>query len=364
LNPKAALVKGLTFFFLSLSFMPAPVAEDRGCRPELASATEPGLVRSPARVLIIPLLRKDQDSGESERWPEQPAAQIEAFYRARFSAQVTRLRDIRVWDDYHRQAGLLMQRSRPFDRVILIGHGGFDGPILNDRILRNTLSLEGDERKAIRVVEAQPGIEETFTVTYNINQNREFSGFMDKRWKELSRMDPAEARKILIRKERKLQSLDTACFERQCPAGILAAIPNAADRETKREVCESVCRNPLFVSRLSDELAPDRFRSFARSLRSLVQPNGLIVLGMCNPGSSAPENESPWDVGATLVHSNLASGPHETYVHLLAAATGRTVAGPIGKTSAEDVVNRITLYEERRPQRYLRIIAPTSHCAP
>ncbi|MGX2040323.1 hypothetical protein ACWJKU_09335 [Methylocaldum sp. MU1018] len=350
----------LAFFLLFPLFLPAPVAGETRCQSESVR------VRPPARVLIIPLLREDPESAENERWPERPAAQIDAFYRARFSARVTWMRDIRTWEDYYRQAALLMRRSPPFDRVVFIGHGGFDGPILSNRIVQNTLIREGREAKASRVAETQPGIEETFSVTYDIDQNREFSRFMNQRWKELSRKDPSEARNILTSLERKLAPLDAACLERQCSAANLASAPSNADREIQRAACESVCRSPLFVSRISEDLAPERFRNFAQSLRSLVEPNGLIMLGMCNPGSRVPEpeQESPWDVGGALVHSALASGPHQTYVHLLAAATGRTVAGPIGKTSAEDVVSRITLFEERRPQRYLRIVASAASCAP
>jgi hypothetical protein len=363
LNRKPTVFDGLVVLFLLLPLLSVPRAEERQCQPGSAPAASTH-VRAPTRVLIIPLLRKDPDSQESERWPEHPAAQIEAFYRTRFSAQVTRLRDIRAWDDYYRKAGQVMQRSARFDRVIFIGHGGFDGPVLNGRVVQNALTVEGDDAKATRIIEAQPGLEENFTVTYNVSQNREFSRFMESNWKQLSRKDPADIRNILMTKEQRLQPLDTACLARQCSAATLTSIPNDADRDIKRTACESICRVPLFVSRSFDELGPERFQNFVRSLRSLVEPNGLIMLGMCNPGSSVPERESPWDVGGTLVHSSLASGPHQTYVHLLAAATGRTVAGPIGKTSAEDVVERVTLYEERRPQRYLRIIAPPGRCAP
>jgi len=358
LNPKSIVVDGLAALFLLLSLLSVPVAEERSCRPESVH------VRSPARVLIIPLLRMDRDSGESERWPEQPAAKIETFYRTRFSAQITWLRNIRLWEDYYRQTGLLTRQSASFDRIIFIGHGGFDGPILNSQIVRNTLTVEGDEAKATRIVVAQPGIEEVFTVTYSINQSREFSRYMDRHWKELARKDPTEIRNILTAEERRLQPVDPACLERQCSSAMLASVPNDPDRDLKRAICETTCRVPLFVVRSSDEVAPARFENFVRSLRSLIAPGGLILLGMCNPGSRVPERESPWDVGGALVHSNLASGPHQTYIHLLGAATGRTVAGPIGKTSAEDVVNRIRRFEERRPQRYLRIIAPAERCAP
>ncbi len=321
-------------------------------------------LRPPGRILIIPLLRKDPDSAESERWAERPAAEIEAFYRTRFSAQVRWLRGVRTWEDFYRQADELRQRPGLFDRVILIGHGGFDGPILNGQIVQNALTIEGDHAKATRVFEAQPGLAEIFTLTYDSKQAPEFSRFMESHWNELSRKDATEIRKILTNKERRLQPLDTECVARQCPPGSLAAIPNDADRDIRRGACESICRVPLFTLHAFEAPFSDRFWNFVQTLRSLVHPNGSILLGMCNPGSKVPEREAPWEIGGVLVHSKLASGPHETYVHLLAAATARTVAGPVGKTSAEDVVDRVIRFEEGRSQRYLRIVAQNGRCTP
>jgi hypothetical protein len=349
-------VAGLIFLFLP--FLSAPIAEERRCKPDSVLATPP------SKILIIPLLRKDPDSAESERWAERPAAEIEAFYRTRFSAQIRRLRGIRVWEDFYREADKLTQRPGLFDRVILIGHGGFDGPVLNGQIIQNALTIEGDHAKATRIFEAQPGLAEIFTLTYDPKQHPEFSRFMENHWNELSRKDTTEIRKVLTNTERRLQPLDAACMARQCPPDSLAAIPNDADRDIRRGACESICRVPLFTLHAFEAPLPDRFRHFVQTLRLLVHPNGSILLGMCNPGSKVPERESPWEIGGVLVHSKLASGPHETYVHLLAAATERTVAGPIGKTSAEDVVDRIPRFEEGRPQRYLRIVVPDRRCPP
>lgn len=355
MNRTSTVVAGLIFLFLP--FFLALAAEERRCKPESA-------LRPPGRILVIPLLRKDSDSAESERWAERPAAEIEAFYRTRFSAQVHWLRGVRVWEDFYRRADKLTQRQDLFDRVILIGHGGFDGPVLNGQIVQNTLTIEGDHAKATRIFEAQPGLAEIFTLTYDLKQNPEFSRFMESHWNELSRKDTTEIRNVLTNKERRLQPLDAACMARQCPPGSLAAIPNDVDRDIRRSACESICRVPLFMLHAFEAPIPDRFRNFVQTLRSLVHPNGSILLGMCNPGSKVPERESPWEIGGVLVHSKLASGPHETYVHLLAAATERTVTGPVGKTSAEDVVDRVIRFEEGRPQLYLRIVVPAQRCTP
>ncbi|MEN8261406.1 MAG: hypothetical protein ABFS02_12640 [Pseudomonadota bacterium] len=156
----------------------------------------------------------------------------------------------------------------------------------------------------------------------------------------------------------RLQPLDQACYQRHCSTEQLAAAQEPQQREVMLKTCDFVCREPLLQFWVSDEISFEQFFLFAKSLQSLVREDGLIMVGVCNPGSPAVKGETRLETEGMLVHSTLTGGPHESYVHLLAAATGRTVAGPIGKTSAEDVVNRIKLLEDNRPQRYLCIVAP------
>jgi hypothetical protein len=46
------------------------------------------------------------------------------------------------------------------------------------------------------------------------------------------------------------------------------------------------------------------------------------------------------------------------YVHLVSTVTGRVTAGPIGDSSAEDIVNRVIMFESGRPQYNLCIVEP------
>jgi hypothetical protein len=66
------------------------------------------------------------------------------------------------------------------------------------------------------------------------------------------------------------------------------------------------------------------------------------------------------DKSEFLINSTLAGGPHQSYVHLVSAATGRITAGPIGESSAEDIVNQIIMFETSRPQHKLCIVAPAA----
>jgi hypothetical protein len=61
-----------------------------------------------------------------------------------------------------------------------------------------------------------------------------------------------------------------------------------------------------------------------------------------------------------LINSTLAGGPFQSYVHLVSSTTGRVIAGPIGESSAEDLVNRIILFETNQPQHYLCVVSNKS----
>lgn len=307
-------------------------------------------VQEPQRVLIVPLLRKMKDSAESERWPENPAARIAALYRDTYRAQVVWLREVREWEDYYDQIDGLLRQSAIFDRVIFVGHGGFDGPILNQAVFRQ--SFEANARGGVlsRGIETQPGVQQSLAITYDTPSNPAFSDYIATHWRELLALD-TDPVPILSDLEARLQPVDASCSNRCLAEASAAGVDRLA-------ACDSICRDALFTTRWALEAAPERFWLFADKLRSLVAARGLILLGFCNPGSMAYEGEHTWDSDGLLVHSSLAGGPHETYVHLLAAATGRTAAGPIGKTSADDIVARIGMLERSRFQRYLRIVAP------
>ena len=330
----------------------------RTCQVGYERLSQLQIVRPPTRVLLVPLLRRNPGTGESERWPELPAARIEAFYRSRFKAEVVWLPNVRVWNDYYRQIGPWLQRPPRFDRVIFIGHGGFDGPVLNEEVLKQDLTIKGTRGKIDRVAESQPGLQEVLTITYDTSQNQAFSEYLASRWQELVQAKPADVFQILKQLENRLQPLDHACFERHCSEVQLAEAPNEDAREIRLSACESICRTPLFVLKSDDQIAPEQFSLFANSLRSLVKRDGLIFFGECNPGTVVAKTDLPNDVYGTLIHSALAGGPYESYVDLLAAATGRTAAGPIGESSAKDIVDRIMMLENDRPQRYLCIITP------
>ncbi|MGR8980453.1 MAG: hypothetical protein ACU84H_10240 [Gammaproteobacteria bacterium] len=345
------------FLFLFVLGMWAGQADSRAirfesCRPNVTLSQLP-VRHSPKRVLLVPLLSRDPYINQSDRWPEQPAFALASFYRQKFHAEVKLMRSVRRWKDYYRQAEIL-QNSAPFDRVIFISHGGFDGPVLKNSAYWHNLTIKDGKGELIQLSEAQPGLKNVVKITYDVGNNQKFSDFMAARWQELETMTNKEIRQWLKEVERNIQPLDQACYDRYCSADKLASGP-AELVESRRDLCQTVCRKALFEIKSYSESSHERFALFTDSLKSLTPTNGLIFFGTCNPGSADPETDPYLDDPEFLIDSTLFGGPHKTYVHLINVATGRAAAGPIGNSSAEDIVNRVEMLENNHPQRFLCI---------
>ncbi len=329
------------------------------CRSFYGRLSELKLQQPPRRVLLVPLLSKEPHTTESPRWSEQPARTLEAFYRNRFNADVTQLRDVWSWTDYYQQVEQILRQSPPFDRVMFISHGGFDGPVLTNAVFWQDFQVTGSKAKFLQFSESQPGLKNVLSITYDTEKNPVFSDYMASRWHELAEMKSTEIWRLLKELEKQLQPLNRACFQRYCSPEQLATIPEP-QREYQLNFCEIICREPLFEQKISVEISPERFFHFTKSLSSLVSADGLIFFGACNPGSAAPEKIAEPDKTEFLINSSLGGGPHLSYVHLVSAATARVTAGPIGNSSAEDIVNRIVMFETGHSQQNLCIAAPAA----
>ncbi|WP_024300057.1 hypothetical protein [Methylomicrobium lacus] len=316
-------------------------------------------LQRPQRVLLIPLLSKDPHSTESPRWSEQPARTLKAFYRNQFHADVTVLRDLWSWPDYYREVEQVAEQAPPFDRVVFISHGGFDGPVLKNAVFWQKLEITGNTGKLLQLSEAQPGLENAMSITYDTRKNTVFSDYMATRWPEMAPMKSSDTFHLLKGLEKQLQPLDHACYARYCAPERLASQPERL-RPYLLDSCELICREPLFEQKTAAEISEERFFRFTKSLASLTKENGLIFFGACNPGSAASMKTREHDETELLINSTIAGGPHRSYVHLVSAATGRIAAGPIGQSSADDIINRVTLFENNRAQRNLCIASPSA----
>jgi hypothetical protein len=198
------------------------------------------------------------------------------------------------------------------------------------------------------------------SITYDTKKNRIFSDYMASHWPDLAPMNFSDIWHLLTGLEKQLLPLDSACFQRNCSPDRIATMLGQ-QLEYQRYLCELFCRESLFQLKTSVEISPERFFHFTKSLSSLVTADGLIFFGACNPGSAAPKKAVEWDETELLINSTLAGGPHKSYVHLVSAATGRITAGPIGESGAEDIVNRIIMFEtSHHPQHNLCIAAPAA----
>ncbi len=329
------------------------------CETSHSRSNDLRLQQPPRRVLLVPLLSRGPHTTENPRWPEQPARTLKAFYRNRFNADVTQLRDVWSWTDYYRQVEQIMQQQPPFDRVMFIGHGGFDGPILKNAVFWQNFKVTGSKGELIQYSEAQPGLKNVLSITFDAEKNRIFSDYMISHWSEFAPMKSTDIWHQLKGLEKQLQPLNHICYQQYCSPNQLAT-NTEQQREYRLNLCELICREPLFEQKTAVELSPERFFHFTNSLSSLVTADGLIFFGACNPGSAAPEKVVEKDETGLLINSTLAGGPHKSYVHLVSAATDHIIAGPVGQSSAEDIVNRIIMFETGRPQYNLCIVTPAT----
>jgi hypothetical protein len=344
---------------LGTGMAPAGEAPDRpACRTGNGLAA-PGVPRA---VLLVPLLKGSPEDREPETWPNHPVAQLAGFYRGRFRAETTRLLGIRTWNGFLDKARRLKEHGATFDRILLIGHGGLDGPVLNWDMIVREFTREGSAGRAVRLLESQPGLVDSYVVTYDATHQPAFADTLAHRWKKLAEEDPNDVDRTLRQLESALEAPDAACLAYHCPAGLLDSIRSPAERDRKQRTCAWVCRRPLYRSRWEARADPGRFARFAESLMALAKPGAVIVVGSCNPGTRMPQSGDPRDTGGVLPQSPMVGGPHPTYLHLLAAATGRFAAGPMGQASAEEIVARVRRFETGDPPRNFRLVAPPAHC--
>lgn len=348
---------------LALSLInPLHAAENASqtCEPEAHSINDYQVRKAPKNVLIVPMLYHNTDNPrETEHWPEPPARTLTNFYQGQFKTRVHWLRNVRSWQAYYTQTDELIRQGMQFDRVVFIAHGGFDGPLLQNEITSETREVNGDHAMIKQVSEAQPGNEHVVTIeTKNMARNKGFNDYLASNWQQLLTHPENEVRAILKQQHQAFQPMDKACYANFCDAKKLAAL-TPETKTARLETCEKVCRPSLYDVKYFEQPSEKRFRLFSDSLKSLVKEDGIIFMGECNAGTPAPKQYSHWDTPGIVVSSKIAGGPYHNYVNLLSAATGRLVAGPIGSSSADDIVKRITALENNHEQRFLCMAMPS-----
>lgn len=330
------------------------------CEPQTHRISEYNVRKAPKNVLIVPMLYRNTDNPrETEHWPEPPARALTSFYQGQFKTRVHWLRNVRNWQTYYAQTDDLIQQGMQFDRVIFIAHGGFDGPLLQNEIISETREVNGDQAIIKQISEAQPGNEHVVTIeTKNMSRNKKFNDYLADNWRQLLTLPETAVRATLKQQHQAFQPMDQACYAKFCDAKKIAGLTPDV-RNARLETCEKVCRPALYDVKYFEQPSEKRFRLFSDSLKSLVKEDGIIFMGECNAGTPTPKQYSHWDTPGIVVSSKIAGGPYHNYVNLLSSATGRLVAGPIGSSSADDIVKRIIALENNHEQRFLCMAMPS-----
>ncbi|MCX7087719.1 MAG: hypothetical protein NTV00_06650 [Methylococcales bacterium] len=361
-SPVIVLLGILQFFGLHNSVL-ADESASLTCQPEVHRLSEYNVRKAPKKVLLVPLLYRNPDNPrENEQWPEPTARSLNDFYRGQFKTQVHWMRNVRSWQDYYQQTDALIQQGEHFDRVIFIAHGGFDGPILRNEIISETRVIDGDKATVMQVSEAQPGNEHVVSITNSVSKNPAFNAYVTNNWQEILTLPETEVRARLKQQHQLMQPMDMACYTKFCDAKKLSGL-TPDTHKLRLDTCERVCRPSLYEVKYYEQASEQRFGLFVNSLKKLVHEDGLIFMGECNAGTPAPKQYSHWDTPGIVVSSKLAGGPYLNYVNLISSATGRLVAGPIGSSSAADVIKRIMALENNHEQRFLCMAQPSVSAA-
>jgi hypothetical protein len=366
---------------LALGCGEAAAPDDATCGgscDHLGQQTE--IVRVPKNALLIPMLRK---YASSDHWKKDVGAfkdaarALQQFYGS-LGAAVT-VQEIWDWNDFIQRTNAIGAQGHPFDRVILIGHGAFDGPMLSDTVLEASFE-PGRLRK---VTQYQPGDEFINVVTYDPDESAEFSAFvaansarlLDGQTSLISGLaehlgvDPACVDDCHMREQ---QAHEATCrptcdqrpscvaltddLKTDCIAGCMAECTMEYLEDYVIGGCEDMCVTPRsYRVDSSEQRTEPEFDKFAAGLRAVTSPHGLVVLEHCNAATPVdPPGETPTYLSQHAFHH----GPHRSFVELVADAAGRYAAGPIGTTSWDDAVKRVEALERDQDQHYLRIIKP------
>jgi hypothetical protein len=352
---------------------------DTSCADCDRISQQPGVVRQPRNVLLTPLLKKYY-SGE-KKWMGDVAAlrtataQLDAFYRGQ-GVTTTLVDNVWDWHDFATRFDDIAKTGVTYDRVIFIGFGGYDGPMLTETLL--DASFEPGTYR--RVASWQPGVEQINLITYDVAESSEFSDFVAAHRDDLLdvqtdfvslveghvQVDETCVASCVTQANQEAAACEPRCAQSPSCAGLAPDL--AADcrsgcvAECQQEYvdppasakCPAQCQHPTSYDRKEMTVLDEAgFDNFASLVRAVTSPAGLVILGHSNAATLVDPAKGP-----RLVEHTFHGGPHKNYVDLLADATGRFVTGPIGQTAWQDAVERIKRLEGDQQQHYLHIAKP------
>jgi hypothetical protein len=306
------------------------------------------------------------------------ARQLTQFYQAR-GAKVDTVPDVWTGTDLTTKLGALAAQGRTYDRVISIGHGGYDGPALTHEVLE--ASFEPGLLR--RVSQFQFGNPTTVTLTYDPADSAEFSAFMaanetaflsnDSNLASALAMhygtDPSCVASCISHKGEARETCADACpgspncamlpddVRKDCIAGCQVECRREHFDDNDPADCAVQCMLPRsYRYQVDADFVEARFDVYANVVQGVTAPHGMVVLEHCNQGThvAVPANGDVNNLPQLAFHG----GPHTSYVELMADAIGRFVGGPIGQTSWKDAIDRVEALEQDQDQRYFKIARP------
>ncbi len=280
------------------------------------------------------------------------------WYRAKGVTEIVTVPRIERWEDLDQHASDFAGTT--FDRVIIVGHGALDGPLT-----RGDVSRTIENSRIVEQWTLQPGVVFEYSTTYLAD----FADFVDSNRETLLTQYDSVTDTLFEQVTQQQQDDYDACAQRvwdetefaNCEQGCDVTCETFEGQE-RNVNCFDGCFNQCtddYINELagpacspiqnefSETVDEDAYNKFAGSLASLTADDGLIFLGFCNAATDAYD--------ATVV--NELSGLR-SYTDLIASTTGRHASGPIGKTSGQDIIDRVTRMEKDRDQKYLYIAAP------
>ncbi len=323
----------------------------------------PAINAEPKSVLFIPmssgylgLSEQEWQSDDSEF--DRAIRELTAMYEAKGVTEIVVLPRLQNWDDVADIADDLSDKT--FDRVIVVGHGALDGPITRGEAARTI-----EPGKIVEEWVMQPGLTRRYTTTYTGDV---FQDFIDANHDTLLTQYESVTNNLMdLITENEQQAYEECVYrmsddnEPACDAACDESCSTFEGQE-RNVNCDSGCFNQCVDDYINEVAIPtctpishefeealdaDAYRDFSDGLASLTADDGLIFLGFCNAATDA--------YSATVVNS--ISGLR-SYTDLVASTTGRHASGPIGSTSGQDIIDRVTAMERNRDQKYLYIAAP------
>lgn len=323
----------------------------------------PAINAEPKSVLFVPMSSGYLGLSE-QKWQsddvefDRSIRELTAMYEAKGATEIVALPRLQRWEDLDAiTAGFA---GKTFDRVIIVGHGALDGPITRGEATRTI-----EPGLIIETWNMQPGLTRQYTTSYS---EERFGDFIDaNRETLLAQYDSVSQELFDLISDEEVETYNTCVAqmsldnETTCDASCDESCSTFEGQE-RNVNCGEGCFNQCVDDHVNEVAIPAcspinyefsetldeaEYGNFADNMAALTATDGLIFLGFCNAATDA--------YGATVV--DYISGLR-SYTDLVASTTGRHASGPIGKTSGQDIINRVTSMEQNRDQKYLYIAAP------